>query len=270
MNYRVIQPPNALRGYVLAYWTLESGHRTSPYIHRTVADCCPELLFHYSGYFDELIPDGAPIPSFASGLHAASDRIRRFRIDQGFGIFGATLYPYSLPFLLSASPVELLNATPDTHSLLGSEGRELEERMMTAGTNTERFGIISDFLLKRVSAARSKDHPVLTAIKDMTMAPGKQRVRNLAETYNISPRQFERKFREYSGMPPKLYTRIARFQRAVRSYGTNAHGTLTGLALDCGYYDQSHFIRDFKTFSGYHPGQYFAGKAAEATCFLDG
>jgi hypothetical protein len=169
MNDNVIQPPNALRGYVLAYWTLESGHRGSPYTHRTVADCCPELVFHYSGRFDELIPNEAPSPSFTSGLHAASDRIRRFRIDRGFGIFGATLYPYSLPFLLSASPVELLNATPDTHTLLGSTGRELEERMITAGTNTERFNIISDFLLKRVSAARSKDSPPSCLDADTTM-----------------------------------------------------------------------------------------------------
>jgi|WetSurMetagenome_2_1015567.scaffolds.fasta_scaffold185651_2 transcriptional regulator GlxA family with amidase domain len=102
------------------------------------------------------------------------------------------------------------------------------------------------------------------------MAPEKLKVSELAKTHNISSRHLERKFREYSGMPPKLYSRIARFQRAVRSYGSTTHGSLTSLALDCGYYDQSHFIHEFKTFSGYSPGQYFAGEAAEATCFLDG
>jgi|WetSurMetagenome_2_1015567.scaffolds.fasta_scaffold185651_3 hypothetical protein len=159
MNYRVLQPPSAVRGYVLAYWTLESGHRNSPYIHRTIADCCPELMFHYSGCFDELIPNGSPVPSFASGLHAATDCIRRFRIDRRFGIFGVTLYPYALPFLLHASPVELLNETPDTHALLGRAGRELEERMMTASANSERYRIISEFLRERVRATESRAIP---------------------------------------------------------------------------------------------------------------
>jgi hypothetical protein len=99
MNYRAIQPPNALRGYVVAFWTLECGNRA-------VADCCPELMFHYSGCFDELIPNGAPILSFASGLHAASDRIRRFRIE------GSEFWRHDLSVFSPLPPLRLSRGIP--------------------------------------------------------------------------------------------------------------------------------------------------------------
>lgn len=79
--------------------------------------------------------------------------------------------------------------------------------------------------------------------------------------FNLSERQFERKFREYSGFNPKLCMRIVRFEEACNFYGHSGQKTMTEIAHECGYYDQSHFIRDFKEFSGYEPGHYFSGRA---------
>ena len=60
------------------------------------------------------------------------------------------------------------------------------------------------------------------------------------------------------GFPPKLYSRITRFQAALGEYGSGK--SLTDIAYDCGYYDQSHFINDFREFSGYNPKVYFSGQ----------
>ncbi len=73
-------------------------------------------------------------------------------------------------------------------------------------------------------------------------------------------RQFERKFKQFSGFSPKLFSRIIRFQSAIKKYDDKKM-PLTEIAYECGYYDQSHFIHDFKEFSGYSPMQYFSGKA---------
>ncbi|HEX2898290.1 MAG TPA: helix-turn-helix domain-containing protein [Bacteroidia bacterium] len=75
----------------------------------------------------------------------------------------------------------------------------------------------------------------------------------------ISMRQLERTFKDHAGFSPKTYARILRFQSTTKEYG-NTHKTLTDIALDCGYYDQAHFIHDFRQFSGYAPGDYFFGK----------
>jgi len=82
----------------------------------------------------------------------------------------------------------------------------------------------------------------------------------LANDYFLSERQFERQFRKFSGFSPKLFSRIVRFQSALTQYGNNEK-SLTEIALETGYYDQSHFIHDFKEFSGYHPKQYFSGNS---------
>jgi AraC-like DNA-binding protein len=84
-------------------------------------------------------------------------------------------------------------------------------------------------------------------------------VEQLSAQFNLSQRQFERKFTEYAGFTPKVYSRIIRFQSALSHYGSD-YKSLTDIAYECGYYDQSHFIHEFKEFSGYHPGQYFKGR----------
>ncbi|HTD40430.1 MAG TPA: helix-turn-helix domain-containing protein, partial [Mucilaginibacter sp.] len=68
-----------------------------------------------------------------------------------------------------------------------------------------------------------------------------------------------RKFKIYSGFSPKMYLRLTRLQNALKQYGHDK--TLTQIAYECGYYDQSHFIHDVKAFTGYHPGFYFSGNA---------
>jgi transcriptional regulator GlxA family with amidase domain len=84
-------------------------------------------------------------------------------------------------------------------------------------------------------------------------------VNALAGKCFLSRRQFERNFKACSGFSPKLYTRIIRFQAAAKEYGMQ-YQSLTDIAYRCGYYDQSHFIHDFKEFSGFHPKEYFYGK----------
>ncbi|MBC8045504.1 MAG: AraC family transcriptional regulator, partial [Fimbriimonadaceae bacterium] len=88
-------------------------------------------------------------------------------------------------------------------------------------------------------------------------------VEQLARQNFLSIRQFERNFKEFSGFRPKLFSRIIRFQSALSEYD-NKGKPLTEIAYACGYYDQSHFIHDFKEFSGHYPKHYFSGKAEGA------
>ena len=84
-------------------------------------------------------------------------------------------------------------------------------------------------------------------------------VNELASKFSLSTRQFDRKFKIYSGFSPKMYLRLTRLQNALKQYGCDK--SLTRIAYECGYYDQSHFIHDVKAFTGYHPGFYFSGNA---------
>ena len=153
--------------------------------------------------------------------------------------------------------------------LLKQEGRDVEEQMMLASHNKERFRILSQFLTQRAQGIFTiKDVPAVEAIKSIIRRRGMAKVKDLANQSYLSVRQFERKFKQFSGFSPKLYTRILRFHTAMNQYGENQK-SLTDIAYHSGYYDQSHFIHEFKQFSGYHPKVFFSGRA-EGTEYREG
>jgi AraC-like DNA-binding protein len=263
MRYYTIPPPPSLEGLVRFFWVLESD---SPYTHRNLADGCVELFFHYKGTFTELHKNGTTETASASGIQGPSQSYRRFTIDQSFGMFGVYLYPYAIPQLFGSPVYSLANQLPDLQSWLGADGIALEEQMMLARTNSQRVKIMTLFLEKRLKHYDPAIHPLTKAISRLINDKQQVRVDELSASHFLSMRQFERKFKELAGLSPKLYTRILRFQAATQQYrGTKS---LTDIAYSCGYYDQSHFIHDFKEFSGLHPKAYFSGNS-EATVWLD-
>lgn len=257
MNYYTIAPSPALSPYVRFFWVLESDE---PYCHRSMADGCVEIIFHYKGSFDEITMPGKVEKSFTAGLHGPSQNYRRFTINESFGIFGAYLYPFAIPHLFSIPTSELSDQMPDLASLFSADGKELEEKIMLAASNRQRVSILSSYLEKKLLKSNFRHPAFFSVISNIIHSKGLMPVDELAKRSFLSTRQFERNFKNFSGFSPKLYSRIIRFQSATQQYGT-CFKTLTDIAYDCGYYDQSHFIHDFKQFSGYHPKQYFSGKA---------
>lgn len=259
MKYCTIQPSAALSRHVRYFWVLE-GEATfeKPYIHRSMADGCAELLFHYKGLFDELMPGNLSQRSFHSGLAGQSQNYSRYKIKEDFGIFGVYLYPYAITHLFSHPALDLANQMIDLQSLLGNTANELHEKMICAENNLERVAIITAYLQTRIRQARVQPPGLFDTIQYIIGTNGIASVKELAQYSCLSTRQFERKFVYYAGFSPKLFSRIVRFQHTLKSYKTEFNN-LTELAFASGYYDQSHFIQDFKLFSGHHPKPYFSG-----------
>lgn len=261
MKYFTIPPSADLARYVRFFWVLEHDLADSkPYFHRTMADGCAEMVFHFKGLFDEILRSNETERSFRSGIHGQSRSFRRFVIGQDFGIMGVYLYPYAIPALFGISAAELSNQMPDLTTFLGREGAELEERVMLAGDHARRVEIISDFLRKCIRSRDVHEPAVFSVIGSVIRSNGLARIPDLAAQSFLSTRQFERKFLAFSGFSPKLFSRIIRFHSALNEYGSKEK-SLTEIAYECGYYDQSHFIHDFKAFSGEHPKTYFSGEA---------
>lgn len=260
MKYYTIAPPPMLAKYVRYYWVLEADVLPgTEYIHRTMADGSAEMVFHYKGMFDELDVDSQD--SYAPAqLHAQTQHFRRFMVGESFGIFGVYLYPFAIPAFFSMPSAALSNHMPGLDDVIGGCGKILEEKMMLAKDNQQRVQLISAFLLEQLRKRSPHFTTMHTAVQGVIATKGMINVQQLASSYCLSPRQFERKFKELSGFSPKKYARIIRFQAALMEYD-HKHKSLTDIAYECGYYDQSHFIHDFREFSGYHPKQYFSGEA---------
>ena len=260
VRYYTVPPAPSLADYVRFFWVLESDEPI--YTHRSLADVCPELVFHYRGQFDQLHGTGAPEKSFVAGMQGPAKQISRFQIHEPFGIFGVYLYPYTLAALLDVAPPDLTNQNIDLITLLGREGGELTERLLLAGDNQSRIRMITNFLETKRKAKAKPPTSITAAIKYLIQTEGPVKIADLADNCCLSERQFERNFKALAGFGPKLFSRIVRFQATTRAYRT-PYQSLTQLALTCGYYDQSHFIQDFKEFSGFYPREFFAGQSNE-------
>lgn len=261
MNFYTLPPTQKLKGLVRFFWVFEGNSLTEPYIYRSMGDSCSELIFHYKGRFDELSESGDRIPSFLSGIHSQTSKYRRFITDHSFGIFGVYLYPFTAVHLLNLSPAELTNQMPDLCSAIGRKGKNLEEQIILAPDNQSRYQILSSFLENQLCNSFSNHHPVLSAVRYVIHSGKVHTVKELSDTFNLSERQFERKFKEYSGFTPKKYMRIVRFSDTCDYYQHSDEKSLTEIAHECGYFDQSHFIKEFKSFSGYAPSEFFSGRA---------
>lgn len=268
MKYQTFEPPPQLAPYVRFFWALEASVLPGEeFVHRSMADGCVEMVFHYQAEFDELDAVGITASSPISSIQAQSTGFRRFVTRKNFGIFGAYLYPYAIPRLFSYPATDFTNISPDLRSVFGVEGRLLEEQIITARNNTDRVAVVSRFLERKLFGSQRELSPIYRAVNTIIDAGGDVKVATLARDHQLSTRQFERKFKELAGLSPKLYSRVVRFQAATQ-HKMNGSRDLTDIAYACGYYDQSHFINDFRQFSGYTPKEYF-WDTAEGTQYMD-
>jgi AraC-like DNA-binding protein len=111
---------------------------------------------------------------------------------------------------------------------------------------------VQAYLLKKINRAREV-LPFDRAIRQLQTAEEKNPIDNVARDACLSIRQFERKCNERLGMSPKLFSRVARFSKAYRMFETNQQLTWTQISHYCGYFDQMHFIKDFREFAGISP-----------------
>lgn len=239
MAYYTIAPPPHLKNYVRFYWVLESD--LPYYIHRSMADVCPEMLFHYKGQFDELKPDGTIVKSSLSGIQGPANKVSWFQIEKSFGIFGVYFYPYTLQSLLNIPSEEVTNMQLDLFNVLGIEGKELEEKMLESVDNNERLKIINNFLEKKLFKSLI-NNSIYDAVHLIMNVKGNIKVNELCNTFCLSERQFERKFKNATGMNPKLFSKIVRFHNTFNDMISSSCKSFTEVAYENGYYDQSHFI----------------------------
>ncbi|MBC9797505.1 response regulator transcription factor [Sinomicrobium weinanense] len=254
-EYHTIAPPEHLAGFVQFYWVLEGkASARCPFVHRVLADCCPELIFYYKGNFRRYTETSGSEEVLASRIFGQTQQFSTFVTKTDFGLFGIYLYPHAISQLFALPASELSDQMTDLKTLLGKSGEILEEKMMLAPNGIRRAQLVSRFLeihLKNIQAHYSK---IFHSIKNIISSPQQCSISSLAEQCFLSRRQFERKFREFSGFSPRLFLNIARFNAVVREI--SGAGPLAQTAYRYGYYDQAHFTHDFRRFSGYTPKEF--------------
>ncbi|MGH9948503.1 MAG: helix-turn-helix domain-containing protein [Pyrinomonadaceae bacterium] len=151
---------------------------------------------------------------------------------------------------------EIKNSVVDADLVWGSDFGNLRERLLDEKDIDKRFCLVEDFLLKKFAAKLNLNPCVEFAVGEMIERPDRISIAKMNAKIGYSQKHFGEMFRKQIGVTPKAYLRIMRFQKAVKTIDTADMIDWGTIAYDCGFYDQAHFINDFKHFSGFTPEQY--------------
>ncbi|MGQ0542548.1 MAG: helix-turn-helix domain-containing protein [Blastocatellia bacterium] len=151
---------------------------------------------------------------------------------------------------------EISDCVVDADLVWGSDFGNLRERLLETKDIGLRFRMVEEFLLKKFASKLNVNPCVAFAIGEMSLLPDRLSIARMNEKIGYSQKHFAEMFRKNVGVTPKSYLKIMRFQKAVRAIDATNCIEWDMIAQDCGFYDQSHFINDFRHFSGFTPDQY--------------
>ncbi len=259
MYYQEFQPHPGLRHYVNCYWVLESAIKPgTENTQQFLSDGGMELNFNLADSFEHLASGLKPMIFKNSCLVGALTSNLRVRPTGQIKCFGVRFHPGGAYPFFPMPALELADHCFDLEAIWGPQGLGLTDHIQDVDLTTiDRIQILELYLQRQIKRNRKFDLTIEAAVQAISFNKGQITVDTLAHHTNLSHRQLERKFNEKVGMSPKQLCRIIRF-RYVFEYLTRFPGNdWVSVALDCGYYDQSHLIREFKYFTGLNPTAYF-------------
>jgi methylphosphotriester-DNA--protein-cysteine methyltransferase len=171
-------------------------------------------------------------------------------------LLGVHFKPGGAVSFLGMPASEIADTVAPLDVLWGRAAAELKERLLEAATWEARFAVLESALRAKLGRARRRHRAVAFALQAIDAAPHVQTIGRLTECVGLSSRRFIELFAGEVGLTPKLYCRVQRFQRVLARIERHEAVDWSDVALACGYYDQAHFIGDFRTFAGISPTAY--------------
>jgi len=258
MQYREFPPLEPLRSFIKCIWTLEGSAASPEGPQRILPDGCSEIVLNFADRFLHHAADGAVRPQ---PQHLFVGQMRGHMLIQPSGridLLGVRFWPGGAHPFFRIPQNTLAENIFDLSDLLGRELRELESNAARPEQATRRRSLEA-VLLSRLDESGHRSEPLQRAVDQILGTGGRVSIKALADNMGTSMRSLDRQFNERVGLTPKELCRIVRFQRLFTMFERGAsHRQVLRIALDCGYYDQSHFIRDFKAFAGIEPTSYFS------------
>ena len=256
MQYQQFFPPESLTAYIRYFWVVEQDNPlASPKTFGPVADGCPGMLLQLSesGTFYDAYHQ--PFPRFF--MYGQTISPIKIRTSGSFRTIGVYFYPNTLKALLGWDAEELTNGCLDLNILPETRTFQLSDQLLSASSTESQITIISTYLRYLISRNRlCPDETTLYALSRLQQSKGALSLKALQEDIRLSERGLERKFKQWVGISPKVFSRVCRFQAALHQLRTGNYHKLSDIAFDHAYADQSHFIRSFREFTGFSPYQY--------------
>jgi AraC-like DNA-binding protein len=261
MLNRLYSPLPPLGHYVDLLWLYE-GFRPAHPRERLLPTGTVEIVFDLRE--DRILTYGQRErmrPFYLSGSVVCGAHSEFFVIDTASqdGVMGVHFRPGGAYPFFKLPAGELHNEHVDLGALWGwQEARDLRERLLAALKPEQKLRILERALLVKLRDGFERHPAVAYALAEFHAAPEGQSISAVTDRTGFSARRFIDLFEREVGLTPKLFCRVRRFQKVLQTIQSGCAIDWAGIALNCGYYDQAHFIHDFRAFSGINPSTYLA------------
>ena len=268
MDYQTFEPGSDLAMLIKCYWTLEDSRLQKAEKQIIVPDGCMEMIFHYGDLYRQYIGDGNSILQPRCFVIGQLTRPLEIEPTGRTGIFSVRFHPNGfLPFA-DISIKEMENTAVPLEKLFGRDGRDIEEKILEAHSVKERIDLSETFLLKKLNRLETIDQIVRMTVETIMTGNGQLSVEEISKQTKIHRRQMERKFSLAIGLSPKQLSKIIRLQIALKIMLSGNEKNLTSLAYDNDFYDQSHFIKDFRELVGMTPKDFYGEHLKMTSLFI--
>jgi AraC-like DNA-binding protein len=253
VKYNEYRPHVILQDTVKCFW-IHEGTYAADSVQSITPDGCVELIFNFGSPY--LLLTTTPPCVLPSAIIVGFQRkTLPISVDGTVKVVAARLFAWGALALLQ----EEISALTGAVTALGTGWDTLTQRLedqVKQGRYEEASTTLQDFLIQRALVRGYNLKLVQSAAKLLHHTRGQCRIEELADYCHASVRQLERGFQRAIGVSPKFFARTLRFEQAQRRLMFVPQTDLTQLAYQCGYFDQAHFIKEFRAFTGKTPSEY--------------
>lgn len=248
-EFQIICPSELLAPYIKQYWFLKIDDVKRGF-QRSIPSGCTALVFHRGNKIFSSLHNGLQPQSYLSGQLISYSDIEYSYLNMIIVVFQPGSCHLFFPYLVH----EFIGKNIDIGLLSDRALAELNDRLNETLDNRQCVYIIEEYLLRKLYDADSYNYARMQAvIKEIDK--GEWNISVLSEIACLGCEQFRRIFRRYTGLNPKEFLEIVRFKKAFHLLQLSPQIGINKLVDDCGYYDKSHLIKEFKAFTGYAPGE---------------
>jgi len=259
MSFNFAAPCQTLSPLVKQYWALDNIMEKGKYHSQRII---PTGLIELTIYLEDkpLALHGGEAVSDPSFLSGQQNMPYDLKVSGHVSVFSITFHPQGAQMFFDIPMDEIIDQTVSLRHLQSDFIDQVEEDLYEAAGFSERVRVMDQFLIKllHLKQKHTEIPRLMSVISQIDRTRGMISIDSLAKEACLSRKQFERVFKSGVGISPKRFLRIIRLQHAIFRKQTESGVSLTRLAYDCGYYDQSHMINDFKYLTGMSPRKYFS------------
>jgi AraC-like DNA-binding protein len=257
MQYHEYQPKGPLGEFVQTIWSMESENLEETYPRSLIMpDGIIEVIFHYSDPFRYYKDNKSALLA----ENAAVSMMRKFieiESSGNIGFVAVRFFPWGAYHFFDVPISSFLDDAINGEMLWKDDSKKIIAELKSADNLQKRYELAEGFLSSRLEQYKKAETKTDEAVKLIRQAKGNLSIEDVCDKTGLNKKQLERKFVKLVGTTPKVFSRVCRFLHICHHLDEQKGKSLTQLAYECGYYDQSHFINEFKEFSGFTPKDFF-------------